>query len=524
MIDVSATLINEYQKCFTGHTNFYGSSKPTGEIGENGKLKMISLTKTVSKGDAELTYKQYKAHLEGKMGLGIAPIDKDSMCNFAAIDIDDYKLKPDEFLSIVIDYSLPFCLFRSKSGGLHCYIFFDIAIKASLAREVMRNYLIIFGLPKSTEIYPRQDRLFGSGAASWINLPYFGGTDSYMYESNDKGYSLEAALYHIHDRRISYERIKETYEGLPLSNGPMCLQSLFIRSNTMQDGDGRNNYLFNMGIYYKVSDASKFEGNIIEANNKLLEPKSDVDINNQIIKPIQKKSYTYRCSDHPLCDNCYPELCRERMYGKGSDEISSLSFEELVQVKTKPPHYVWIINGKEMIFYKEKDLREQHIFADQCMRLLHVVPNQIKQRRWIEILNKAFESIVIRDVDPDDDISPGAMLVDYLREYLLDRPPAQNRVQIKIGYIYKDMDSNIYVFRKKNFLNFIQHDKQFRYFQPTEIQKRLQDFGVGAKIYHIDKGHKERVWYIPIKLIRQDIQLQDDKINFEDIKPKENDF
>jgi len=524
--NVSAAIVNEFVNTFSGHSEYYGVSIPTGNKTEKGKLVMRSYTKSTAKGDKELSQTMYREHLEGKKGLGISPINFENNCRFGVLDIDDYDIEPQFFMEISRDYDLPFCLFRSKSGGLHCYIFFSEDTKASSVRDIMRKFILLFGLNVNTEIFPKQEKLFNSSSPSWINLPYFGGTDSYMYDRKCEKMPLELALMEIVNKKVTWETLKSKYEGLPLNDGPICLQSLFLRSDYMVDGDGRNNYLFNMGIYYKSSDSVTFEDNILMANNKLKEPKEESKIVSQIINPIQKKTYSYRCSDHPLCENCNVDLCKERKFGKGGDEISSLSFEELKQVKTNPPYYLWMVNGHEMVFYKESELREQQIFADQCMRMLHVVPNTIKRQRWIEILNKAFKEIVIEDVDPADDMSPGSLLWDYFVEYIMERPKAQSREQIKAGYIYYDSDKSIYVFKKKMFLQFLQLDKNFRFFGPTEVQKRLFDNGVGTKVYRIAKGSVERVWYVYKRTVLKEhtVSLENNRVDFSDMKPKEQEF
>lgn len=521
---VSPALINNFSKMFAGNKSYYGHTILTGSARKNGKLLAKSWGCTAANGDPELSWEMYKNHLEGDKGLGIAPIDINNNCRFGVIDVDDYNLNPKTFMRIVADYNLPFQLFRSKSGGLHIYIFFSEEVKAKDVRYILDKFVLIFGLPRKTEIFPKQERLFNSSNPNWINLPYYGGTDSYMYDVMCNPMGLESALLVIEKRKTTYDNLKRIYEELPLNDGPICLQSLYIRSDDMVDGDGRNNYLFNLGIYYKVSDSVNFEEKLMSANQKMYEPKEEDTMIKQILNPINKKSYSYRCSDHPLCDNCAVELCKLRKFGKGSDEVSSLSFEELKQIKTDPPHYIWIINGHEMVFYKESELRDQKSFADQCMRFLHIVPNFIKPVRWNSILNKAFQDIVVIDVDPEDDLSPGALLWDYFREFILDSPKAQSKEQVKAGYIYKDLENNLFCFKKKRLQAFLKFEKNFNYFTITEIQKRLFDLGVGKGSLYITKGSTERIWYIPTKIMKDNIRLEDDKVSFEDIKPEEGDF
>ena len=53
---------------------------------------------------------------------------------------------------------------KSKSGGLHLYIFTKEKVKASEIREFLEDMLFILGLPPSTEVYPKQTTLKSEGA------------------------------------------------------------------------------------------------------------------------------------------------------------------------------------------------------------------------------------------------------------------------------------------------------------------------------------------------------------------------
>lgn len=523
-LKISAQTVSEFSKVFSGHTEYYGNSIPTGKT-KDGKLEMNSYTKTVSKGDKSLSVEMYRDHLEGKTGLGIAPIKLDNSCSFGVIDIDDYSMDLKQFVSTTRDYNLPFHLFRSKSGGLHVYVFFSDEVNAKKLRDIMKRFLIIFGLPAKTEIFPKQDKLIGSAAPNWINLPYFGGTDSYMYDDTLEPRSLEQALFRIKQYRISWEAFQETYDGLPLSDGPMCLQSLYVRSADMTDGDGRNEYLFNMGIYYKLADPSNFQEAVLAANEKMAEPKLELDIINQIINPIEKKTYSYKCGEHPLCDNCYKDLCKIRKFGKEGDEVSSLSFEGLKQVLTDPPYYVWTVNGINMEFYKESDLRDQRSFGDQCMRHLHLVPNIIKAQRWTEILNKAFSEITTEEVDEESDISPGATLISLFKEYVRTKPRSTSNSQVLSGFIIES--DNHYWFKSSKMLEYLRIEKGFKHFADTEIRKRLKTFGVELdKQKKIGPGKNAKLWTINTSKIDtyEDDDNDDDVVSLDEFKKKEQEF
>lgn len=520
-LKISAQTVSEFSKVFSGHTEYYGSSIPTGKV-EDGKLKMDCVTKTVSKGAKQLSVEMYREHLDGKVGLGIAPIKLDNSCSFGVIDIDDYSLDKKQFATIIGDYNLPFHLFRSKSGGLHVYVFFSDEVNAKKLRDIMKRFLILFGLPAKTEIFPKQEKLIGSASPSWINLPYFGGTDSYMYDESLERRDLEQALFRIKQHRVSWEAFQDTYDGLPLSDGPMCLQSLYVRSDDMTDGDGRNEYLFNMGIYYKLADPSNFQEAVLAANEKMAEPKKELDIINQIINPIEKKTYSYKCGEVPLCDNCYKDLCKVRKFGKEGDEISSLSFEEMVQVKSDPPYYVWTINGHKMVFYKESDLRDQKAFGDYCIRYLHLMPNIIKNDRWVEILNKSLSSMQTEEVDPETDVSSGAELLRLFKTYIKKKPRTNSKTQVLEGMILKD--EQFYYIMPDKFMDYLKNEKQFTAFPKVEISRRLHSaFGVESKSKYLASGIQQRLWRVHEDKVKT-IEVVTDPVDMSELKKKEQEF
>ena len=68
----------------------------------------------------------WQEHLAGKKGLGIIPINDESRCMFGAIDIDQYSLNIPVFLGKLKETNIPMMPCRSKSGGLHLYIFLTV--------------------------------------------------------------------------------------------------------------------------------------------------------------------------------------------------------------------------------------------------------------------------------------------------------------------------------------------------------------------------------------------------------------
>ena len=105
-------------------------------------MKKLTVTNTGKKkpkydwAHKEVTREDYELHLSGEQALGIQPCDDEGLCRFAAIDIDDKQHSYTNFpyhtyLDLIVKYNLPVVPVKSKSGGLHLYIFTKEPVKAN---------------------------------------------------------------------------------------------------------------------------------------------------------------------------------------------------------------------------------------------------------------------------------------------------------------------------------------------------------------------------------------------------------
>ena len=142
------------------------------------------------------TEDMWKAHLEGTRfevktknktikadSLGLCPIKSDSTCMWGAIDLDDYRPDVKELFKKIKSLNVPFIPFKSKSGGIHIYIFLTEPVPALLLREKLHSIKNIFGDCKPDKIFPVQKNLNleKGSAGSWINLPYHDYKKSVLY-------------------------------------------------------------------------------------------------------------------------------------------------------------------------------------------------------------------------------------------------------------------------------------------------------------------------------------------------------
>ena len=174
--------MHEFIKNFTGLERNYGFCNISNgyEDPDTGKIKFKN-------GDygwsgKPITEFDYKQHLDGTKSIGIQPCNDNDLARFGAIDIDPkiYKdLDVKYYLDIIQEKELPLIPIKSKSGGLHLYLFTKELVRAKVIKDFLEDILFLFKLPINTEIFPKQTKL-GSDTngnkvnGNFINLPYFG--------------------------------------------------------------------------------------------------------------------------------------------------------------------------------------------------------------------------------------------------------------------------------------------------------------------------------------------------------------
>ena len=483
---------------------------PTEKPDASGKKRGKNYTKQEA-----VTPELYEKHLKGAEGLGIVPVDKDGKCSFAVLDVDVYDTDHKKILKTIYGTDLPLIPFRSKSGGLHLYMFFSAQEKASKAIEIMTTLRILLMLDKKTEIFPKQSTLRPDESGNWINLPYFdeGNARSYALDVEGKALSVAELIELAKSKRLQVETADKIIESLPLSDAPPCLQALYLSKTT----NNRNNYLMSLATYYKAKIGDDFEFAVSEANNALSDPIDLERLNKTVIQSQKKRNYSYLCKEEPICSICHKDRCKARKYGVGGSEVSEFSYGQFTQFMTDPPYYEWIVNDKPLKFYDESDMVNQANFRIMCFRHLHILPMKLTDAVWTKIMNTALSNVVVKAVDVENDVSSGSMFMDYLSEFLTKRAPAMTKEQLLVDRVYYDESLAAYCFKPKNFCVFLAVVKNFRVYSTTEVQARLKDLGAVPNRYYINRDHDNvRVWTIPKASLRMfiDDPVGEVEVNF----------
>lgn len=485
--------VDSFSGLFRGNPNCYGVHIPAKKVVEGEKAQGKSFTET-----KPITHEHYLKHLHGELSIGVSPLDDNGNIRFGAIDIDVYPLDPKKYITILKRAGLPLVLFRTKSGGLHLYVFFSqdtSAIKAVPLLEAVRQVL---ALPKDTEVFPKQKRLIGTQTGNWINLPYYKAetTNRYAYDSDGNPLSLEDALDLCMASRVTLGDLEAIIQALPLAQAPPCLQSLYMSGGA---GKGeRNAFLFNCATYLKARFGKDFGENLHLLNEHLFDPLNYEELDTTIIASHNKQDYSYQCSNGILSSFCDKELCGYRKYGKGSGNISDLTFGQLTQVQSTEPYYIWMINDKEMMFYSESDLMNQNKFRELCLRMLHKLPDKLMDKAWVQRLNRALDNIVIEEVDELDDLSTDSLWVNKVSEFF-SRQTAIRPSQIEQGLIWHDTNDNRMHFKGAKLLEFLEGSGLFRNFTPTKHRKLIKKLGaIQSKLTYPDTKKQARTWCLSL--------------------------
>ena len=122
-----------------------------------------------------------------------------------------------------------------------------------------------------------------------------------------------------------------------MKDAPPCLQILCKAK--ISEG-GRNNGLFNIGVYLRKAYPDSWESEILRYNMEYLAPPLPLPEVNIVAKQVQRKDYAYKCSDAPINSHCNKELCRTRKFGIGA-AVAGATIANLRKYNSTPARLVY---------------------------------------------------------------------------------------------------------------------------------------------------------------------------------------
>ena len=480
---------------FSGLNRAYGTTSIVG-FREDGKKKAESFVQ-----HGEPTVDLWQKHLTGEEpSLGIIPITDDNTCRWGCIDIDDFTIDLRAVNSKIQEREFPLILCRSKSGGAHLFVFTSEYVLASLMRVKLAEMSASLGYA-SHEIFPKQTEILTErgDTGNFLNLPYFGGDNTTRYSLDEKGETntLEQFLDYADSKAVSLDELEKfkvlTKEDKGLKGGPPCLQYLVTQG--FPQGT-RNNGLFNLGIYAKLSAPDDWEEKVEEFNREYLSPPLAAAEVLTILKQLRTKEYNYKCNDQPIASHCNSGICKTRKFGI-SPATAMPSFGSLTKQNSSPP--VWFLDVEShRLEMSTEDLQNQTRFQRVCMETIDKMPPKMSEKAWQGVIQNLLDNVTIIEVPKDASIE--GQFQDLLEAFCTDRAQAQTKDEILLGKPF--IEDNKTFFRLSALEAYLQRHN-FRHFSRPKITARLRDLGADHSGQNI-KGRFVNLWSIPSFTIQTD--------------------
>ena len=468
-------------KLFEGLPRAHGTYEIKGERADGKKQGKATTVRE------DVTLEKWQAHLDGKTGIGIIPINDDSSCKFGAIDVDQYDGLDIKVINDKIkQYKLPLFPCMSKSGGVHLYIFTSEWVPADVMQNKLRDIAAALGFGGS-EIFPKQAYILADrgDVGQWINMPYFGNERICNGLSAKK--FTEAAL----SNRLSLEDFNKLKIPQPKSDfedGPPCLQHLSAQG--FPQGT-RNNGLFNVAVYCRKRDPDNWQRDMESFNAKLMDPPLSSSEVQGTIKSASRKDYRYTCSKAPIAPYCNAAVCKLRKYGiDGSNDLPAI--HSLTKFNSTPPIWFLDIDGGGRLELETDDLQNQRRFQRKCMEKLNTMPNKMSDQAWTKLINHLLENLTV--VEAPVDASPIGQLFEHLERFVSGRVQAKNRDELLLGKPWSDEERSY--FRVGDFMAYLDrmHFRDYRVHQVTAILKQNK-----AEHHFFNcKGKGVNCWSVPL--------------------------
>jgi len=437
--------------------------------------------------------KLWVEHLSGKTALGVIPITEENKCKWGCLDVDDYSVDIERISKQFVKKNLIVC--RSKSGGAHIFVFTKKFVSAKSMIEKLKSIAKAFGFVKY-DLRPQQTQLINEDdVGSWLNMPYFGGDDTDRYALYDgKALSLEHFLQWVDKFAVnSLDEIKldfikkENKSNEILPGGPPCLQDL-LSQGALGEG-GRNNGLFNIGVYLRKRFPEEWQEKLEEYNDEYVDPPLKPREFTTVLNSLDKKSYNYKCKDSPINSVCNKTKCLTCEFGI-SDDGTMPVLNSITKILTNPPQYFLTLNERKIGPLASKQIYNFLDFKQVVFENLDMLLPKINDKLWTESVNDLMSRVIT--VEAPKDSSNEGRLLDLLERFCTGSTSSTELEDILRGKAVINSEST--EFRINDFMEFLDRHR-FKEFKLNEITAYLKNLGAnhsGKKI----KGKFMNVWSI----------------------------
>lgn len=450
-----------------------------------------------------VTYEDYDKHLNGGMGLGIVPVNEDSLCYFGVIDIDINDIDHQRLYDQIQYYKYPLVTCRSKSGGAHLYTFTKKPVPARFIRKLLAKWAAELGYG-SSEVFPKQDALHNNDVGNWINLPYYDVMgDCVRFAIDKEGAMTLPKFLDIAETMAKNNDLESEFgeQELEPDGMPPCL-SYFYHSGAGEGG--RNEVLYSMGVYARKSDQVDVEDFLFRMNFKMIDPPLPAREIKTLLASVKKTNYQYKCK-HPLFkQHCNPELCKRLKFGIGTGMDKDGDYDEhmigaLTKFLTSPVRWMIDVNGVDVELNTEELMNYQKV---RCvsMERANIIAPPMKQEAWLLVLKERLTNV--KEVDAPEDASVDGDIYQILGEFIqIAERGQQGREDLSRGIPVRDFimelgeKTPVILFRSQDLLTYIKRRRINLNMTNNILWMQLRKMGVGHTKIRF-KSTVLQVWYI----------------------------
>lgn len=490
----------------------YGGAHGThGRIDRNGSRgAKIEIKKTAKTLREPVTEELWEQHLSGERALGIIPIDENNECSWGCIDVDIYDIDHVEAVKRLRKLVPQMVCCKTKSGGMHAFLFLASPAPAEELRAVLSNISAGMGWG-GCEIFPKQNQVLleRGDLGNWLNMPYLDFSETERYGIKDTGMAMSLAefLAAAEERRTLIADVPTVTGGVkkqraraesdssagPLADGPPCLQHL--SQSGFPDGT-RNSGLFALGIYCKKRYGERWQTQLEEMNRLFMVPPLTSDEVLGVIRNLEKKDYNYSCRDQPLCAHCESAVCRGRKFGVGgTGQYPRVS--GLAKLESDPPLWFMDIEDRR-IELTTSELQDYRKFQHVCMESLNVFYMPLRADTWAAIVGDAMQNVVT--IEAAREMSVAGVFEELLESFCMDRHRGERWEDIRQGRPFLDPDSGRHYFRLKDLMAHLTREG-FVAWGRNKTGQAISDMG-GREGRHIG-GHFVNLFWVPQDLFEE---------------------
>lgn len=497
--------VKRFYSLFRGNGRSHGMYDPKvpGDDSRGGRAETV-------KAPPELD--QYRAHLEGAIGLGVVPVLDDATAWFGCLDIDAHADRPDIDLvaleARVKELDLPLVLCRSKSGGAHLYLFGSEPLPAASMRATLAKWAADLG-HAGCEVFPKQSKLLTDPDGSqqignWINLCYFGADNTIRYAvEGSKKITFEHFLDVAENKRITATVMMEKAESAH-AEAPPCIQKMI--SSGVGRGH-RNEALYNFVVYVKQAFPETWRDKAFDLNAKVFTQPLTHSEAKKTIQSAGRRDYRYKCKEEPCRSRCNSSLCVQRKFGITPEEKGELEmgetpdFTHLVKYITEPVRWGLYVSNKQLILGTAEIMDYRKVREAVAEHLTLLIP-PMKNDRWQAILHQLMQSA--RHIEAPEEASASGMIRYRLMEFCerADLTSAgtdtNERENLLHGspVVQERTGGRCVMFRASDFVDFLKKTRSEELRGPN-LWMALRDLGIEHTRLRVS-GTVVPVWVVPL--------------------------